>query len=107
MFKKMKEKDGVTIVTQIRNEIASKIYLIMEIMSGIKKIRTGRLRQRDGNGQDSGRSVRRMVRRGASRSGCVRRSPKGCGRTETSERGRTTREMKGNVGEWLGRHGKS
>ena len=43
MFKKMKEKDGVTIVTRVRNEIASKICLIMEIMSGIKKIRTSRL----------------------------------------------------------------
>ena len=39
-------------------------------------------------------------------SGGVRRSPKGCGRTETSERGRTTREMEGNGGEWLGRHRK-
>jgi len=103
MFKKMKEKDRVTIATRVRNEIASKIlYLIMEIVSGIRKVRTSRLRQRDGNGQDGGRSVRRMFRRGATKSGCVRRSPKGCGRTETSERGRTTREMEGNVGEWLG-----
>jgi len=69
MFKKMKEKDGVTIVTRVRNEIASKICLIMEVVSGIREIRTSRLRQRDGNGQDGGRSVRRMVRRGASRSG--------------------------------------
>jgi len=69
MFKKMKEKDGVTIVTQVRNEIASIICLKMEIVSGISGIRTSRLRQRDGNGQDSGRSVRRMVRKGASRSG--------------------------------------
>ena len=69
MFKKMKEKDGVTIATRVRNEIASKICLIMEIMSGIKKVRTSRLRQRDGNGQDGGRSVRRMLRRGATKSG--------------------------------------
>jgi len=106
MFKKMKEKDRVTIVTRVRNEIASKICLIMEVVSGIREIRTSRLRQRDGNGQDSGRSVRWMVWRGVSRSGCMRRSPKGCGRTETSERGRTTREMEGNGGEWLGRHRK-
>jgi len=43
MFKKMKEKDGVTIVTQVRNEIASKMCLIMEIVSGIKEVRTSRL----------------------------------------------------------------
>ena len=56
-------------VTRVRNEIASKICLIMEIVSGIRKICTSRLRQRDGNGQDGGQSVRRMVRKGALRSG--------------------------------------
>jgi len=69
MFKKMKEKDGVTIVTRVQNEIASKICLIMEIVNGIREIHTSRLRQRDGNGQDDGQSVRRMVRRDASGSG--------------------------------------
>jgi len=54
MFKKMKEKEGVTIVTQVRNEIASKICLIMEVVSGIREIRTSRLRQRDGT---SGKKV--------------------------------------------------
>ena len=37
MFKKTKEKDGVTIVTRVRNEIVSKICLIMEIVSGIRE----------------------------------------------------------------------
>jgi len=43
MLRKTKEKERVTIVTWVQNEIASKICLIMEIMSGISGIRTSRL----------------------------------------------------------------
>ena len=58
MVRKTKEKDGVTIVTRVRNEIASRICLKMYIVNGISEIRPSRLQQRDRNGQDNGRSVR-------------------------------------------------
>ena len=92
MFKKMKEKDRVTIATRVRNEIASKICLIMEIVSGIRKIRTSRLRQRDGNGQDGGRSVRRMFRVRATKSEGMR----------TYGNFGKRPDYKGNGGKWRG-----
>jgi len=92
MFKKTKEKVRVTIVTRVRNEIASKICLIMEIVSGIRNVRTSRLRQRDGKGQDGGRSVRRMVRRGATKSEGMR----------TYRNFGKRPDYKGNGGKWRG-----